>query len=72
MTIRDPLLYTEYIGVLSLLGRISSRSLTSDDRYSRDFAMEDANDMLARYKSGIRFAKSSGGTYAAHDHKEER
>lgn len=65
-------LYLKYLGALSVLGAVAShhsRDLSSDDKYSIEAAMNDANVVLARRKAGIRFCKAGGG-WAAFEHKE--
>lgn len=61
-------LYTKYLGVLALMGRlINVNQINSDDRASVAQAYADANGVLKARGADIRFEKASGGGYAAFD-----
>jgi hypothetical protein len=66
----DQSLYAKYLGVLSLLGRITHYNrLSSDDRASVDRAFADANKVLEARGSDVRFMRATPGCYATFDHK---
>jgi hypothetical protein len=64
----DPNLYSQYLGLACLLGRlINTGMLSSDDRSCVDRAFVDVNAVLRRSGSKLTFQKTSGGGYAPFD-----
>lgn len=61
-------IYIQYLGVLSLLGRVAAQADLSDmDRDPIDRAFVDANVVLRRQGSTMYFERCAGGGYAAFD-----
>lgn len=55
-------LYINYLGILSLLGRLT-RNLSSDDQECVDRAFVDANEILTERESEYVFKKCAPGCY---------
>ncbi len=68
MTQREAKIRMQYIGVMTLLGRLSVlKALGADDRYCVDRAFEDAN--VALDDSSIQFVRGAAGGYAPVERK---
>lgn len=58
----------QYLGALSLLGRIADRApLNEDDKSSLDRCFEDANSALNYHDSDYVFKKTMNGSYSLFD-----
>ncbi len=67
----DRLLHMRYLGVLSLLGRISTHAdLSADDRQCIERAFADGNAHLKETKSEVVFAKCGPRGWAAFDREQ--